>query len=367
MNENTYRALKNGIGIIDLYIPPFVVISGLIGNVLSFAIMIRRLRGKRTSSTTVYMAALAVVDSIILIFPLSSYWMYFNFLKNWLTDQVCRGFTFIMYAFINYSSWLVVGMTADRYVAVRWTFKVARYCTTKRAALAIALIGTIVIGLNIYPLFTMTVALSPKTNRTVCRRTGYSPVFDKFMSIFDLAFHGLLPIIALTVLNALILSIYSRTKAEMKKITGPRTVSVKNDIREKSEKNQLTKMLLLVSAAYIALNVPIRVYRFVETVYPLNKNIDSEVISQFVYAICHKLWYANCAVNFYLYCIGGGKSFRRDLKRLFTRDSTGMNSRDYSDQENASIVSKRSVAKTPSTSNTPENGSVIDIYKISSM
>ncbi len=32
--------------------------------------------------------------------------------------------------------------------------------------------------------------------------------------------------------------------------------------------------------------------------------------------VCHKLWYTNNAVNFYLYCLTG-KKFRRDLLHLF--------------------------------------------------
>jgi hypothetical protein len=81
-------------------------------------------------------------------------------------------------------------------------------------------------------------------------------------------------------------------------------------------------MLLMVSAAYVVTSLPYRLYAFVidmpgvATYYDLSDpywNVRYTLEIWLVYDI----WCCNYAVNFYLYCLGGGKRYREDIKALF--------------------------------------------------
>jgi hypothetical protein len=92
---------------------------------------------------------------------------------------------------------------------------------------------------------------------------------------------------------------------------------------DKREK-QLTSMLIIVSIAYLITTIPHRLfyamfeipeiynmYNLSDPYYNLLYNI--EVILVF------NIWICNPAVNFYLYCLAGGKRYREDTKTVLRK------------------------------------------------
>ena len=102
---------------------PVIDITGVIGNILIHFTM--RKRGKPTS-ISVYMSALALADSTVLIL---------DFLNNWIKEAMGvdllknKGFCiFHRYSFslaYTYSSWLIVIISIERLVVVWFPLKVS--------------------------------------------------------------------------------------------------------------------------------------------------------------------------------------------------------------------------------------------------
>ena len=101
---------------------PFITIIGVIGNILIHFTM--RKRGKPTS-VSVYMSALALADSTVLIL---------DFLNNWMEDALGvdllknKGFCIFHRYFFNvaytYATWLIVSISIERFIVVWLPLKV---------------------------------------------------------------------------------------------------------------------------------------------------------------------------------------------------------------------------------------------------
>ena len=92
----------------------------------------------------------------------------------------------------------------------------------------------------------------------------------------------------------------------------------KKTIQQQGDQN-ITKILLLVSTVFIFTTSPLLIFRL----YFANKDIsNSNAQTQAWYwlghHVCHKLWYTNNGINFFLYC-WFSKSFRIDLKRILSK------------------------------------------------
>jgi hypothetical protein len=81
----------------------------------------------------------------------------------------------------------------------------------------------------------------------------------------------------------------------------------------------LTVMLIFVSVAYIVTSFPYRIYDpitqipDVEAIYDMSQPYWRLRYGIWTYAVVN-VWFYNYAVNFYLYCIGGGRKYRSDTK-----------------------------------------------------
>ena len=87
----------------------------------------------------------------------------------------------------------------------------------------------------------------------------------------------------------------------------------------KRETSYLTRMLLLVSVAYVVTSIPLRAYDVVIGIPEVNEIYDMKdeywVMRYYCqYFIIEDIWEINFAINFYLYCVGGGKKFRNDVR-----------------------------------------------------
>ena len=93
--------------------------------------------------------------------------------------------------------------------------------------------------------------------------------------------------------------------------------------KSKSENRYLTRMLILVSAAYEILSIPYRLYEIIRSIPSVAVIYD---MTKLYWRLRHlvfffaglELWHMNYAVNFYLYFVGGGRKYRQDAKNILT-------------------------------------------------
>jgi uncharacterized membrane protein YqjE len=133
-------------------------------------------------------------------------------------------------------------------------------------------------------------------------------------SNYQLVAETIFPFTAIIICNIIIITTIRNATKNRKGLQ-----STKEEDAGKRKSQHLTRMLIFASFAYIAVSFPYRlflviitldVYKFEETCHFVHYNL--------CVALFFCIWTGNFCVNFYLYCLGGGKKYREDAKQVFS-------------------------------------------------
>ena len=115
---------------INQYWFPILVPIGLIGNTLSFLVMIKP--NNRKVSTCIYMAAISVNDNVMMCFALYN-WLFsvLKLHKGILWD--CRVAAFLVNFCLQCATYQVLAMTVDKYIAIKWPHRAVIHSTPRKA------------------------------------------------------------------------------------------------------------------------------------------------------------------------------------------------------------------------------------------
>lgn len=202
------------------WITPILLVTGFIGNSVSFLIWMNP-RIKRNNSSATYLSALSLSDLILLLTHFMHYLKFAWRIKVFDYAGVCEIFQMVYLMFQYNSSPLVLAFTLERWIAVCYPFKRERWCTSKRAYLAITLISIIMLFIGIVQAFGWTT----NNEQNVCKfRESWqrSMLNQGFTTTVEFLMSGGVPICTL-VFNILV--IY-----ELRSI-------VLNPLKQKPEKN----------------------------------------------------------------------------------------------------------------------------------
>ncbi|XP_013389158.2 growth hormone secretagogue receptor type 1 [Lingula anatina] len=329
---------------------------GIVCNMLSVAVFHRK--SLRRNTTCLYMTAVAVTDTLVL---LDGYMFLFehdigiNVISH--GAATCKLTMFILYCTPEMSGLFLTIMSAERYVKIKFPFKAQSLCTVRNTRIVLCSVALAVIIIN-SPIILTGLAFEemPGCERHICwnflhydsraaQRMGKDVAyFANIHSWLGATLYWIIPLISLPVINIAI--IYETRKATKRHAHASSTalrinhVSVTQDtmtgtssstdhddtgisetgipqnantsqyeVRKKSQK-QVQRMLLVVTFSYVALVTP---YNLLQTrVLDLWKYGR---VHQWVFTIAIFLFYANHAVNFWLYCISAPK-YRRELRRV---------------------------------------------------
>lgn len=112
------------------YYVPTIVLFGCIGNILSVFVFFKTKLRKLSSSY--YLAALAISDTIFLLVALVA-WLNFVNINIYNREYFCEFFTYVSGLCSFLSVWFVVAFTVERFIAVQYPLKRQSMCTVKRA------------------------------------------------------------------------------------------------------------------------------------------------------------------------------------------------------------------------------------------
>ena len=299
---------------INYYWFPILAPIGLVGNTLSFLVMIRP--NNRKVSTCIYMAAISINDNLMIFLALRT-WLGLA-LKLYQPEVVhCKIVPWLTAMALQNSRYQVLAMTIDKYVAIKWPHRAATYSTPRRAKLIITgvFICTLIYNARHIP---MSGLVRGRCMAYVVGRISVVLTWTNFI------INGIIPFTMLICMNYVIVQTINKSgkmfgsTSKSEHISNKRKGMEARQRKMKSAENQLTVMLLLVTIMYLVLQIP-----------PSIRNIYVKFIKQDTPAkyastvltliLSYSLFITNSGVNFFLYCISGNK-FRNDLKEMLCCD-----------------------------------------------
>ena len=289
---------------ISIYWFPVLIPIGLVGNTLSFTVMIKS--NNRKMSTCIYMAAISINDNIMMCICSHDYLVSVVQTHKWNSIE-CKISVFVTLFALQNETFQVLSMTLDKYIAIKWPHKAAVHSAPGRAKMITIGLYIFTFVYNIPPLF-----LSGMFG-DLCISYVISSVFSRVHSWFSFVLNAIIPFTLLIYMNFIIV----KTVRNSRKMFRTDHINTGMDSRQKSIKsaeNQLTIMLLLVTTLFFILLCPAYV-RFIYLLFAKRDTPYEYANSMILYQVTYKLYTSNSGINFFLYCISGTK-FRNDLKEL---------------------------------------------------
>ena len=288
---------------------PILVPIGLVGNTLSFLIMIKP--SNRKMSTCIYMAAISMNDNAVMLLA-GHRWLasVIQFYKRNQTECSLKPYL-VKTASLN-STFQVLAMTMDKYIAIKWPHKAATYSTPKRAKLVITMLFILASIYNISNIFGV------KIIESRCIPYSTESILGKLHSWLTFVIEGIIPFTMLIYMNCVIVN---EVRKSQKKFAKDKKKATNKGSRHKSMTNQLTTMLLLVTTLFLMLHLPSHLRSIYQTF--TKRDTPSKYASSMLFVeIAFELYTTNSGINFFLYCISGQK-FRNDLKEILCCVGTG--------------------------------------------
>ena len=298
------------------WIPPFILLFGVPGNVVAAVVMSRR-RMRRTPSA-LYLIAVAVADNVVLLIGLAPRWVLYLIHERLSSQDVWfyRWRKYVYHSSGDVSVWLLTAFTVDRFIAVCFPLRVRSLCTHKRIRTVTACVTLLALSWNLqfFWIFGVINGQDVDSNQTTCcNKVGFTPAHEYYARnvrpwIVN-AYYNILPFLIMLFSNLAICRVMCMRRLGL-------NIAANHD--DAKQLSSMTCMAVGVSLAFLVLTTPAVI------VYAIMLRVPQDSASRAPYAVAHAvcdlLMFTNHAVNFYLYCLSGSR-FRQELKTLFPQRS----------------------------------------------
>lgn len=331
MNLTTWSLGYDAARGINLYIPPILIITGSVCNIL--VVMVMRSDYFCFVSTSFYMTVNAIVDTLSLLFALSTHWVYLNFpdliFRGLNSDITCKFFQFFGWGTSDYGVILTAAMTTEKAIAIMFPLKASSWCTTKRAKRIMVMLAFVIVLKESHFLFKAVMVPVEGICEQLCDVDTSDNAYAVFWHYIWPWVHNLFLLFSFVTIgigNAIILRHVKRSEYLQKSFT----VSFGRDHSGKSlgstgsrlshfapsRSRQLSILLLIDSFTVIICTVPFSLFMTLANNFQMFDNTTKQQgIRNLLFTISFNLLYLNRCANFYLYCISGSR-FRQALKSV---------------------------------------------------
>lgn len=319
---------------VNFVLLPTFLILGLTGNTLTIIIMNTKRYNRLTSG--LILMALAISDTCLLLTqPFNKMFVMkvIGYDARALSEVGCKLFFVFFKSGKMTSSWFIVFLCFERFVAVWFPLKAKFVCTRRNTFIGIACVYTVIVGYNcawsIHSLILDGVCFPDVYNKSVKAEVNlYRDMLTAGSTLYSLA-----PLCIMCVLTPLIIVKLASHRRRRKQMTtskqGTDTEAVKT-----------TAMLLGVVGAYILLIIPITTLHnlaFYMGLKAFGNNSNGFLIFRDVSQILEQL---NYSINFWMYVVTS-KQFREGLSELLKIDVC-LNKLKWDRRSNTSSTTKTS-------------------------
>ena len=279
-----------------------LIVMGTFGNFTSLIVMIRR--GPRKDSGALLLAVLAVSDIIELYF--GAMWQFvYAITKNYIDFDVyidCGAGWFFYFFSYQYSAWLLVIITTERFICVCFPLKTVSLVTIRNVRVAVCVVGFIIFCIN-FPHFVV-IKVIHEADYAWCGPVGErnEHYIHHIWPYIDMMTYCFIPAFTMFLMNtSIIIKLISQTSG--RKIRQTENVSQSNASRK------ITVMLMSISIFFICMVVPAQTLFILGLRYDQSSETFNNIIREGLVTVNHSM-------NFYLYVLTGQK-FRKDVAALF--------------------------------------------------
>ena len=275
---------------------PLLCLTGLVGNTL--VLLVLRRDGLVRTSANVYLTALAVGDSLVLV--VASVALYPGIAWGfWLENTsvwACRTIITLHNTLLSASVWIIPAFTAERCIAVRFPLIKRRVCTPSNAGLCCVALLVAAFVKNVDFVFMSDFTTNSSVDANCFIPLSYREYVREYRAWLNIVLDAVLPLCTIIACNWAIIR-------QLRRRLMPTAV--------RDSLTRTTLMCLGVSFAFVVCVVPVYVLLVFESYYPMTSPYWDVVI------ICLLLLrYVNHAINFFLYNLTGAH-FRCELIALF--------------------------------------------------
>ncbi|XP_058804443.1 alpha-2C adrenergic receptor-like isoform X2 [Phymastichus coffea] len=181
---------------------PFIILLGLIGNMLSCFVFLTSHLKMRSSSY--YLAALATADFSFL-FSLLLVWLNNNL--GWRVfneDGWCESVVYVSSVCSSLSVWLIVAFTTERFIAVQYPLHRPGLCTTARAKTIVTVLVVLALASHSYCFVTAGVVMQPDGIELCDMKYDYLETM-RIVSIVDSVASLMAPLVMIITMNSMIM------------------------------------------------------------------------------------------------------------------------------------------------------------------
>ncbi|ELU18805.1 hypothetical protein CAPTEDRAFT_210273 [Capitella teleta] len=286
---------------VQLIVSPFLVVIGTTGNTLSFLVLLRR----RMRATAMYnfLLVLAVADTCVLWFSCLRSWVrtLTGFEVLHVSATSCKLLTFLFLTSTYLSSWLIVLLTLDRFLAIWFPLEIQSkwsICQARLAAVALIILASLT---NLHVFWTF--GIYELSNGKACTFDHNNVFMDQGFEYLKLMLYCFIPFVIVLTVNVLIIFKIHQKRPHQK--ASWMSSSSSSCPESRSPHERISYLLMTVSITWLVLMLPYSLIGFVEVIH------DSVILR----IACFMLLYANHSINFFLYCLTGRK-FRNELRAM---------------------------------------------------
>lgn len=289
----------------------YLIIICAIGIPGNIAALITLAKMRPLSSSLLYMVALAVVDTVALIIKIL--YLQITTVNIPLLDVGCK-LIFLFGTFsMQYSSWILVSMTVERFIAIWFPLKVSKWCTRQRAIIVMLVIGTLLMGLNFHYLWTYHEVEHSFYTYHCTSFPEYMDFENNVWYYLDGLAYSIIPFIVLIVCNIMIIVGIKRSSRKQRALTNKMDKLQSAD--KAKQQSQITIMLVTISIVFVLFTMPNCIFFIIQGKINYLATPHSHAIWVLWMQVIFFLSDANHAINFYLYFLSGQK-FRQKFKSM---------------------------------------------------
>lgn len=185
----------------------FVIFVGILGNLLTLVVM--RQKSMRRSSVAVFLSALAVFDSLVLIQMLLNRWLFAvaGIEFQGISHTACKLTYLLFHTSFTLSSWLQMFVAGEGFIVVSSPLKAKVICTRRNSIITVVTTVIPVISIYMYCLWGTELDSGDRCNVTLA--TNVRNFMDRVGPWLLAVFYSFIPTSGLVVVNsALIFKLY---------------------------------------------------------------------------------------------------------------------------------------------------------------